>query len=61
MQTFIAEVLANVRATVSGLGGNGLVAYRMTECLLVSNPHKNQVGFILLMFISYNQCSMTNT
>ena len=43
MQTFISEVLANVRATVAGLGGNGLVAYRMTQCVLMCNPHKNQV------------------
>lgn len=44
MQSFIAEVLANVRATVAGLGGNGMVAYRMTECVLMCNPHKNQVN-----------------
>ncbi|XP_021377240.1 C2 domain-containing protein 5-like isoform X2 [Mizuhopecten yessoensis] len=42
MQTFIAEVLANVRASVAALGGNGLVAYRMSQCVLLSNPQKNQ-------------------
>lgn len=47
MQTFIAEVLANVRATVSGLGGNGLLAYRMTQCVLMCNPHKNQAQCLI--------------
>lgn len=47
MQTFIAEVLANVRATVVGLGGNGLVAYRMTQCVLMCNPHKNQAQCLI--------------
>ncbi|XP_060064519.1 C2 domain-containing protein 5-like, partial [Ylistrum balloti] len=42
MQTFIAEVLANVRASVAALGGNGLVAYKMSQCVLLSNPQKNQ-------------------
>ncbi|XP_076116321.1 C2 domain-containing protein 5-like isoform X2 [Mytilus galloprovincialis] len=47
MQSFIAEVLANVRATVAGLGGNGMVAYRMTECVLMCNPHKNQAQCLI--------------
>ncbi|KAK3095536.1 hypothetical protein FSP39_015840 [Pinctada imbricata] len=42
MQAFIAEVLCNVRANVSALGGNGLVTYRMSQCVLLCNPHKNQ-------------------
>ena len=43
MHTFVAEVLSIVRANVSSLGGNALVAYKMTQCVLMSNPHKNQV------------------
>lgn len=43
MQKFIMEVLAIVRAHVSSLGGNALVAYNMTQCVLLSNEHKNQV------------------
>ena len=43
MQTFVAEVMANVRANVASLGGNGLVSYRMNQCVLMCNPHKNQV------------------
>nr|XP_022293982.1 C2 domain-containing protein 5-like isoform X2 [Crassostrea virginica] len=42
MQTFVAEVMANVRANVASLGGNGLVSYRMNQCVLMCNPHKNQ-------------------
>ncbi|KAJ8299296.1 hypothetical protein KUTeg_023356 [Tegillarca granosa] len=42
MHSFIFEVLANVRANVSSLGGNGLVAYKMSQCVLLYNPHKNQ-------------------
>lgn len=42
MQMFVAEVMANVRANVASLGGNGLVSYRMNQCVLMCNPHKNQ-------------------
>ncbi|XP_071100395.1 C2 domain-containing protein 5-like [Haliotis cracherodii] len=42
VQTAVAEVMAIVRAHVASLGGNALVAYRMTHCVLYSNPHKNQ-------------------
>lgn len=44
MQKFITEVLAIIRAHVSSLGGNALVAYNMTQCVLLSNEHKNQVS-----------------
>lgn len=66
MQSFITEVLAIVRAHVSALGGNAMVSYFMTQCVLLHNPHKNQVrvsgapvywGYVLLIgFV----CSLGN-
>lgn len=43
VQGFMTEILAIVRAHVSSLGGNAVVAFRMTQCVLLHNPHKNQV------------------
>ncbi|CAG5134398.1 unnamed protein product, partial [Candidula unifasciata] len=42
MQSFLLEVMAIVRAHVAALGGNALVAYNMSQCVLENNPHKNQ-------------------
>ncbi|XP_013077803.2 C2 domain-containing protein 5-like isoform X1 [Biomphalaria glabrata] len=42
MQSFILEVMAIVRAHVAALGGNALLAYTMTHCILENNPQKNQ-------------------
>jgi len=38
--------MAIVRAHVTALGGNAMVAYFMNECILLNNPHKNQVSYI---------------
>ncbi|XP_071037780.1 C2 domain-containing protein 5 isoform X2 [Parasteatoda tepidariorum] len=42
IQSFVAETLAIVRAHVSALGGNAMVGFHMTQCILLHNPHKNQ-------------------
>lgn len=54
MQSFITEVLAIVRAHVSSLGGNAMVSYFMTQCVLLHNPHKNQV--LIVAFIFFSSC-----
>jgi hypothetical protein len=42
MHCFISEMLALSRAHVLCLGGNAIVSFRMNECVLEDNPHKNQ-------------------
>ncbi|XP_060536956.1 C2 domain-containing protein 5 isoform X2 [Cylas formicarius] len=42
IHSFITEVLAIVRSHVTALGGNALVAFFITECVLNHNLHKNQ-------------------
>lgn len=43
------EVLAIVRAHISALGGNAMVAFFMTKCVLLHSPHKNQVGLTITL------------
>ncbi|CRK86205.1 CLUMA_CG000139, isoform B [Clunio marinus] len=42
VHSFITELLAIVRAHISALGGNLLLAFYMTKLVLIDNPHKNQ-------------------
>ncbi|KAF3425191.1 hypothetical protein E2986_07286 [Frieseomelitta varia] len=42
--SFVMEVLAIVRAHITALGGNAMVAFFMTKCVLLHSPHKNQVS-----------------
>lgn len=42
--SFMMEVLAIVRAHITALGGNAMVAFFMTQCVLLHSPHKNQVS-----------------
>ena len=44
MHSFLSEVFAIVRAHVAGLGGNAMVSLHLTQCVLLHNPHKNQVN-----------------
>ncbi len=47
MHSFVAEVMAICRAHVAALGGNTLVAYQMSECVLDDHLHKNQVQWLI--------------
>jgi hypothetical protein len=38
---FISEMLSLTRAHVLSLGGNALVSFKLNECFLIDNPHKN--------------------
>ena len=38
---FINEMLSMTRAHVLSLGGNALVSFKLNECFLIDNPHKN--------------------
>ena len=52
VHSFITEVLAVIRAHVTALGGNAMVAFYMTELNLVDNMHKNQVHLCFFLFFS---------
>ena len=43
VNSFIGEMYAIMRANVAALGGNALVSFSLRECILLDNPHKNQV------------------
>ena len=47
------EVMAICRAHVAALGGNALVAYQMSECVVEDNLHKNQVLLPFVASISF--------
>uniref|UniRef100_U5EQC8 Putative ca2+-dependent phospholipid-binding protein n=1 Tax=Corethrella appendiculata TaxID=1370023 RepID=U5EQC8_9DIPT len=58
VHSFITEVLAVVRAHITALGGNAMVAFYMTELVLIDNVHKNQAQCLVsvggdVVFVSY--------
>jgi len=61
MHCFLAEVMAICRAHVAALGGNALVAFQLTECIIEDNVHKNQVtitvSVVVDCFVIFNVIS----
>ncbi|XP_055610294.1 C2 domain-containing protein 5 isoform X2 [Uranotaenia lowii] len=58
IHSFIVEVLAVIRAHITALGGNAMVAFHLTELVLVDNLHKNQGQSLIsaggdVVFVSY--------
>ncbi|KAI4485363.1 hypothetical protein M0804_006868 [Polistes exclamans] len=56
--SFVMEILAIVRAHITALGGNAMVAFFMTQCVLLHNVHKNQGQCLInvggdVVFVSY--------
>lgn len=59
VHSFITELLAVVRAHITVLGGNAMVAFYMTELILVDNQHKNQAQCLVsvggdVVLVSYH-------
>lgn len=44
VHSFISEVLSIVRAHVTSLGGNAMIAFYLNDLTLLDNVHKNQVS-----------------
>jgi len=47
VQGFMAECLGILRAHVAALGGNAVISYFMSECVLSHSPHKNQAQCLI--------------
>lgn len=60
VHSFVSEVLAILRAHVTALGGNALIAFFTSETILIHNLHKNQGQCLVnvggdVVFVSYNR------
>lgn len=50
MHCFLSEVWALSRAHVRSLGGNALVSCKLSQCVLLNNPHRNQAQCLVNVF-----------
>lgn len=60
VHSFISDILAILRAHVTALGGNALIAFSFSEPILINNLHKNQGQCLVnvggdVVYVSYNK------
>ena len=52
LQTFICEAHNLASAQVIASGGQALFNYQIRQCVILENPHKNQVRYMYFSLIS---------
>lgn len=57
VHSFISEVLSIVRAHVTSLGGNAMIAFYLNDLTLLDNVHKNQVSVCVCVGSQFVVCS----
>ena len=53
LQMFLLEAASMVTQTVTVLGGNAVVNYKVNDCMLQDSPHKNQVKICVCVLVEY--------
>ena len=59
LQSFICEAHNLASAQVIASGGQALINYQIRQCVILENPHKNQVIFIINSHITISYIFIT--